>query len=79
MLSPLSTVSSGTGGQDGSVTNIAQALGDKLYVTVDGQGSPASTDTDLPYEVIFFSVLGETGGAALFVFFRSAPVGCVRL
>ncbi|CAM9467432.1 unnamed protein product [Ectocarpus fasciculatus] len=37
--------------EDGSVTNIAQALGDKLYVTVDGQGSPASTDTDLPYEV----------------------------
>ncbi|CAM9774170.1 unnamed protein product [Ectocarpus sp. 12 AP-2014] len=38
--------------EDGSVTNIAQALGDKLYVTVDGQGSPASTDTDLPYEVV---------------------------
>lgn len=37
--------------QDGSVTNIAQAVGDKLYVTVDGQGTPASMNTELPYEV----------------------------
>lgn len=37
--------------QDGSVTNIAQAVGDKLYVTVDGQGTPASMSTELPYEV----------------------------
>lgn len=41
--------------QDGSVTNIAQALGDKLYVTVDGQGTPASTSTELPYEVPFWA------------------------
>ena len=39
------------GEQDGSVTNIAQALGEKLYITVDGQGTPASTSTNLPYEV----------------------------
>eukprot|EP00752_Nemacystus_decipiens_P006481 g5835.t1 len=37
--------------EDGSVTNIAQALGENLYVTVDGQGTPASKSTDLPYEV----------------------------
>ncbi|CAM9204705.1 unnamed protein product [Laminaria digitata] len=37
--------------EDGSVTNIAQAVGDKLYVTVDGQGTPASMSTELPYEV----------------------------
>lgn len=33
------------------MTNIAQALGEKLYVTVDGQGTPASKSTNLPYEV----------------------------
>ncbi|CAM9472176.1 unnamed protein product [Pylaiella littoralis] len=37
--------------EDGSVTNVAQALGDKLYVTVDGQGAPASPSTDLPYQI----------------------------
>ena len=37
--------------QDGSVTNIAQAFGHKLYVTVDGQGAPVSASTKLPYEV----------------------------
>lgn len=62
---PLSTMSPGSGGQDGSVTNIAQALGDKLYVTVDGQGSPASTDTDLPYEVIFFLSFRRIGWCGL--------------
>lgn len=41
--------------QDGSVTNIAQAVGDKLYVTVDGQGTPASLSTELPYEVQFWA------------------------
>lgn len=33
------------------MTNVAQALGEKVYVTVDGQGAPASTSTDLPYQV----------------------------
>lgn len=33
------------------MTNIAQALGEKVYVTVDGQGAPASTSTGLPYRV----------------------------
>ncbi|CAM9350939.1 unnamed protein product [Ascophyllum nodosum] len=37
--------------KDGSVTNIAQAFGHKLYVTVDGQGAPVSASTKLPYEV----------------------------
>lgn len=35
------------------MTNIAQALGEKLYVTVDGGLTPVSESTDLPYKVGF--------------------------
>lgn len=56
----------GSGEQDGSVTNVAQALGDKLYVTVDGQGTPASMSMDLPYEVgrVFAWGFGRVSEAA---------------
>lgn len=48
------------------MTNIAQAFGEKLYVTVDGQGTPASKSKKLPYEVLpTFTLLASRGCAML--------------
>lgn len=51
--------------QDGSVTNIVQAAGDKLYFTADGQSTPCSDSNKLPFEVLTRTPTGrawhETG------------------
>lgn len=59
--------------KDGSVTNIAQAFSDKLYVTVDGQGTPASDSRELPYELNV-----EVSCAWLHVLGRKIPLNFIK-
>eukprot|EP00903_Cladosiphon_okamuranus_P008758 g8390.t1 len=59
--------------EDGSVTNIAQALGEKLYITVDGQGTPASGSANLPYECDV-----EVSGAWLHVLGGKIPLNFIK-
>ncbi|CAM9232851.1 unnamed protein product [Discosporangium mesarthrocarpum] len=59
--------------KNGSVTNIAQALGEKVYVTVEGSGLPATKKAPTPYAIDV-----EVSGAYLHAWGSKIPLNFIR-